>query len=72
MSADKVIIGNSDYTRKEIENGAGWVIGNPVNFLQTIRAVEREGYTVKFETSLFRKILCVSKYRVVGYKTKKP
>lgn len=67
---EKIEIGNSDYSREEIDKGIkGWTIGNsPDTFSNTIKEYESEGYTVKFETSFFRRIFGVSVYKVVAYK----
>lgn len=67
---EKIEIGNSDYSREEIDNGIkGWTIGNsPDTFSNTIKEFEREGYVVKFETSLWQKIFGLSKYKVNAYK----
>lgn len=65
---DCVIIGNSDYSRKQMEEGSsGWGVSSS-EFLETIREYEIQGYDVKFETSIFRMIFGVTKYRVVGYR----
>mgnify|MGYP001558495112 CR=1 FL=1 len=70
MKTEKIIIGDSDYSRKQIESresDGGW--GDSArDVLKTIREYENNGYEVKFETSLFRKIFCMGIYRVVAYK----
>lgn len=67
---EKVVIGNSDYTREEMESGIYWGLGDSAeDFLNTILAVEREGYEVRFETNIFRRIFGLGIYKVVGYKT---
>lgn len=64
----KIKIGNSDYNRKQIESGVyGWGTTNKV-FLQTIKEYEDDGYIVKFETSIWRKLFCVGIYNVVAIK----
>ncbi len=67
---EKIIIGNSDYSRKEIEDGIkGYTIGSSSNdVLETIKYYEGKGYTVKFETSIFRKIFAIAIYKIVAYK----
>ena len=66
---EKIEIGNSDYSREEIENGSGISIGtSPKIFYARIREFENAGYTVKFETSLWQKIFGLSKYKVNAYK----
>ncbi len=71
-NVDCIIIGNSDYDRKELEDGrCGW--GTTSNdFLETITEYESLGFEVRFETSFFRKIFGVTKYKVVGYKMYTP
>lgn len=67
---EKIEIGNSDYSREEIEKGiSGWTIGHTPNyFLNTIREFESEGYTVKFETNFWQRIFGMSIYKVFAYK----
>jgi hypothetical protein len=66
---ERVIIGYSDYSRQQIEKGNIWILGDSREcILDTIAAFEHEDYNVKFETSLFRKIFCLAKYKVVAYK----
>ena len=65
---EKIKIGNSDYKREEMEQGVyGWGTSN-AHFLKTIRAYEAEGYTVKFETNLFRRIFALGIYKVTAYR----
>lgn len=68
--AKPIKIGISDYTRKEMEqNGGGWFIGISAHeYLEAIADWERAGYTVKFETSLLRRIFGLGKYKVMAYK----
>jgi len=66
---EKITIGQSDYSRKQMGNGTGWSWGvSDEYFLETIKAYEEAGYTVKFKTSLLRRIFAVGKYKVVAYK----
>ncbi len=67
---EKITIGESDYSREQMLSGKmGWSIGNTAGeFLQTISEYEKEGYEVKFETSILRKIFCVGVYKVVAIK----
>ena len=66
---ERVIIGNSDYTRKQMESGKSFgAWGSTLEFLELIKMVERNGYVVKFETNLFRRIFGLGIYKVVGYK----
>ena len=67
---EKVKIGNSDYSRIQMEQGdSGWTIGCSAEyFLNTIKQYENEGYTVKFETSIWRKIFGWGIYKVVAYR----
>jgi hypothetical protein len=66
---DCVIIGNSDYNRKQMEEEVCSRLEiSPSEFLEAIREYEIQGYDVKFETSLFRMIFGVTKYKVVGYR----
>lgn len=64
---EQIIIGNSDYNRKELEdNKWGW--GNTaIEFIRTINHYEDIGYEVKFETNIFRLLFGI-KYKVVGYR----
>lgn len=67
---EKIKIGNSDYSRKQMEQGdIGWTIGcSSKYFLDTIKQYESEGFTVKFETSILRKIFGMGIYEVVAYR----
>ena len=67
---NKVVIGNSDFSREEIENGKSYhAIGVPAQYLiETIENFENEGYEVKFETSFWRKIFGVGIFKIVAYK----
>jgi hypothetical protein len=65
---EKIKIGNSDYKREQMEQGVyGWGTSNS-EFLQTIKQYEAEGYTVKFETNLWRRIFALGIYKVVAYR----
>ena len=69
-TSKKLLIGRSDYTRKQMESGdsnGGWGTTTAL-FLKTISLYEKDGYTVKFETNLFRKIFGVGIYKVIAYK----
>jgi hypothetical protein len=70
LTFEKIKIGTSDYSRKEMESGdIGWAIGTSTNdYMETIELYEREGYTVSFETSLFRKLFGLGIYKVVARK----
>lgn len=74
MTIKKIIIGNSDYTRSEIEEGkCKNAFGSTrTQFLEQILIVERYGYVVKFKTNILRRIFCLGKYRVVAYKQSTP
>jgi hypothetical protein len=64
----KFVIGNTDYTREQLSKGVyGWGASSK-QFLDRIVTFENEGFSVKFETSLLRKLFGVGKYRVVGYR----
>ncbi len=65
----KVKIGNSDYTRKQMEEEVHiFAIGTTSeHFLETIQAYERRGYIVKFETNIFRWIFGWGRYKVMAY-----
>jgi len=67
---EKIKIGNSDYSRKQMEQGDnGWTIGCSAKyFLDTIKQYENKGYTVKFETSIWRKIFGMGIYKVMAYR----
>ena len=65
---EKIKIGNSDYTKEQMQKGVhGWGTSDK-DFLETIKQYEDDGYTVKFETSIWRKIFCVGIYSVVAIK----
>lgn len=66
---EKITIGNSDYTREEIESGAHGAWGDVHTFLELIYMCERKGYTIVFKTSLLRRIFCTGKYKVIGIKS---
>jgi len=64
------LIGRSDYTRKQMESGesnGGWGATTEL-FLNTISNYEKNGFTIKFETSLWRKIFGCGIYKVIAYK----
>jgi hypothetical protein len=67
----KIIIGHSDYSREEMISEkafGGFRFGvSPDTYLECIQTLENAGYFVKFETSFFRKIFGIGKYRVVAY-----
>ena len=67
---EKRVIGESDYTREEIESGkTNGSFGTPaIIFKARLAEYEKQGYTIKFETSIFRKIFAVGKYKIVAYK----
>lgn len=66
----KITIGTSDYTRSEIEDqNIGWTIGcSSYEFLEKIRNYEMAGYTVEFNTSIFRRIFALGIYKVTAEK----
>lgn len=65
---EKIIIGNSDYTRSEMEErNSGWGTSSE-EFLFTIKNYESKGYTVRFETSLFRRLFSSCIYKVIAIK----
>ena len=70
--AEKIIIGQSDYTREQIVSGVSntiWTLGNsPKIFIDTIERYEQNGYIVKFETSFFQRLFSMGYYRVIAYK----
>ena len=50
------------------QGDSGWAIGCSAKyFLETIKQYEQEGYTVKFETSIWRKIFGMGIYKIVAY-----
>lgn len=66
---NKIVIGNSDYSREEMESGlaeGGWGTDTD-EYLRRIKYYENTGRIVKFETSLFRRLFGIGKYRVVSY-----
>jgi hypothetical protein len=66
---DKIIIGHTDYSRRQIEAGGVVFIGtSPNKLLELIEAYESVGYEVKFETSLLRKIFGLGIYKVIAQK----
>jgi hypothetical protein len=68
---EKIVIGQSDYPRKAIEeNKCGWTLGSTTTFLETIKLLEENGYTIKFETSLFRRLFALGIYKIIAYKIK--
>jgi len=64
----KIHVGNSDYTRQQMEQGAKGCGDSAEYFLDTIKKYEDDGYTVKFETSIWRKFFCVGIYKVIAYR----
>ena len=67
----KIKIGESDYNRNQIESGTPGAIGGQIccdSMLEKIRYYENNGYTVQFQTSIFRKIFLLGKYKVVATK----
>ncbi len=69
---EEIKIGNSDYSRKQMEEGdIGWSIGDSTNhFLNTIKQYEDDGYTIKFEKSIWRMIFGPAIYKVMAIKEK--
>ena len=67
---EKVVIGESDYTRKQMEDGdTSWAIGSSGReYLETIKWYEEHGFRVEFETNIFRRIFAIGIYKVVAYK----
>lgn len=67
---EKIVIGQSDYTREEMRNGnIGWTFGTSSStFLDIIAHYEHDGYEVKFETNLIQRIFGLGKYKVTAYK----
>jgi hypothetical protein len=67
---EKIKIGNSDYTREEMQKGDSvWAIGCSSDyFLKIIKQYEDAGYEVKFETNFFRRIFGIATYKVIAYK----
>lgn len=66
---NKIKIGVSDYTKEEMIYNDSWAIGCSSDyFLNIIKQYEKDGYEVKFETNLFRKIFGFGIYKVVAYK----
>lgn len=70
MTSEKILIGKSDYTRKEIESGnMGWSIGSTdKEFLRRILEYENDSYTVIFKTNIFRRIFGFGTYKVIAFK----
>lgn len=72
----KEIIGYSDYTRAEIRDQiirgeTIYSLGDSVqSFLSKISQSEKKGYTVKFETSIIRRLFKLALYKVVAYPKK--
>jgi len=65
---EKIKIGVSDYTREQIQNGAIGIGSSNREFLDHIKSYEDEGYTVEFQTSLFRKIFLLGLYKIIAIK----
>lgn len=66
---ERIKIGVSDYTRKAMGADDMLAIGtSSKEFLDAIEAYEREGYVVKFETSIWRKLFAMGLYKVVAYR----
>ena len=62
-------IGESDYSRQEIEsNSCGWTWGSINAVLEAIKEAESNGYDVIFKTSLLRRIFCLGKYKIIAKK----
>ena len=66
---DKVIIGTSDYTREQMENGesAGAFGTSAEDFINVIESYEEDGYDVFFKRNPFR-LFAMGKYRVIAYR----
>lgn len=65
---EKVKIGTSDYTRDQMERGVyGWGTSSS-EYIDTIKQYEKDGYVVKFETNIFRRIFGFGIYKVVAYR----
>ena len=69
---EKIVIGQSDYTREEMRNGTiGWAFGTSSStFLDIIAHYEHDGYEVKFEGGLFQRLFGLGRYKVTAYKEK--
>jgi len=65
---EKINIGNSDYSREEMEQGLYGFGTSAKEFLNVIMRFEKDGYQVKFETSIWRKIFSSAIYKVVAYR----
>jgi hypothetical protein len=64
---DQQTLGQSDYTRKQMEDGTGWSIGSTdEEFLQRIKDYEEQGYVVEFKTNIFRRIFSLGIYKVIA------
>lgn len=65
----KIIVGYTDFNRKKLEKGCyGWGASSEY-FMASIKEFEDAGFTVKFKTSILRKVFCMAIYKVVAYKT---
>ena len=65
---EKIKIGNSDYTKEQMQKGVYGLGTSDKDFLEIIKQYEDDGYTVKFETSIWKKIFCTGIYSVVAIK----
>lgn len=66
----KEIIGYSDYSRTEIVNSdvMGYFSSNPSLILSAVHEFEKCGWKVRFETSMFRRLFLMAKYKIVATK----
>lgn len=71
MENKKVVIAHSDYTRAQLEKDEvhELTVGNcsARAILDVIRQHEKDGYQVKFETSIWRLLFFVPTYKIVAY-----
>lgn len=63
----KKVLGYSDFSREEIENGAFGIVDSNEDIITLIQEEEKKGNKVKFETSIWRKIFCSGIYKIVVY-----
>lgn len=70
MKAEKIVIGYSDYSRKEMESGKAFGgIGSMVSeWLESIKHYESIGYKVVFKSNIGIWILKGVKFKVIAIK----
>ncbi len=70
MENKPIVVGYSDYPLKQIESdNCGCTIGNHLEMKETLALYKELGFRIEFKTSLFRRIFCLGKYKIIAHAT---